>query len=244
MASVHDLLYAIDNLEKRRQGARGYRLQLPHFSLRRGEKIAIIGESGCGKSTALDILGFVLAPDACDRFVFQSEQQSWDILEFFRLKQSERLCSLRLKHVGYVLQTGELLPFLNVAQNMTLVATMRGMQAEEALDRAQRLAGKLGIAQKMQALPATLSVGERQRVAIVRALLPSPEIILADEPTAALDPMHAQCVMQAFLEAVDDEGATLILVSHNVSLVRSHALREWHFVLEESEQGTTARLMS
>lgn len=244
MACHADLLYAIENLEKRREGAQGYRLVIPHFTLIRGEKIAITGESGCGKSTALDILGFVLAPDTASRFVFQCEGHCWDIEELYRQKRTETLCALRLAHLGYVLQTGELLPFLNVAQNMTLVARMRGLEEAWALERAHALAVRLGIAQKMQALPATLSVGERQRVAIIRALLPSPEIILADEPTAALDPMHAQNVMQAFLEAVDDEGATLILVSHNLSWVRSNPLREWRFVLEETEQGTTALLRS
>ena len=241
---MSDLLYSIEGLEKGREGAQGYCLSIPRFTLKRGEKVALTGESGCGKSTALDMLGFVLAPDRASRFLFESEEKRWDIWNLYRRKASEQLCALRLAHLGYVLQTGELLPFLSVAQNMTLVARMRGMEENDALERAHALALRLGIAQRMQAQPATLSVGERQRVAIVRALLPKPEVILADEPTAALDPMHAQTVLETFLEAVDEEGATLIMVSHNVHWVRSSTLREWHFDLEKTADGTHAVLCS
>ncbi|MCR4666329.1 MAG: ATP-binding cassette domain-containing protein [Desulfovibrio sp.] len=236
------MLYFLENVSKKREGTSGYSLTVRHLAIPRGARIALTGESGCGKSTTLDLLGLVLAPDSASTYTVKLEGKSWDIPSLFASGEFDKLAALRLRSMGYVLQTGELLPFLSVAENMILTATMRGVIREEALEDAQRLAASLGIAQKMQSMPATLSVGERQRVAICRALLPKPAVILADEPTAALDPMHAGKVMDTFCHACEEQGATLLLVTHNVTWVRTSSLKELSFQLEQTEKGTSAIL--
>ncbi len=232
--------YILENCIKRRDDANGYELHIEHLAIARGDTIALTGESGCGKSTALDLLGLVLAPTECGTFSFITEDGEWDISKLFLERQFDTLARLRLFNIGYVLQTGELLPYLKVSENMIVPALMAGISREEALEEAVDAASLLGIEHKMDAMPSTLSVGERQRVAIVRALVPKPPIILADEPTAALDPLHAAKVMEAFLAAVRERGATLLLVTHNVGWVAGSSLTELRFEVEQTETGPRA----
>ena len=236
------MLYHIENLEKRRERTGGYRLLIRRLRIGRGARLAITGPSGCGKSTTLDMLGLALEPDAAAAFRFAPDGRETDIMALWRKSRLDRMAALRLAHMGYVLQTGGLLPFLNVADNMILTARMAGIPRREALDRARALAARLGIERLMTAMPATLSVGERQRAAIVRALAPGPALILADEPTAALDPLHASLVMEAFLAAVEDQGGTLVMVTHNVDWARTGGLVELPFRMERDETGLTAVL--
>ncbi|MBO4369413.1 MAG: ATP-binding cassette domain-containing protein [Desulfovibrio sp.] len=235
------MLYEIENVCKKREGASGYSLTIRHLAIQKGATLALTGESGCGKSTTLDLLGLVLAPDSADRFLFCPDS-SFAIPTLFSQKAFDALALLRLRYMGFVLQTGELLPFLTVAENMVFTAKLAHMSVEQANDQAHHLAKQLGIEQKMNAMPQTLSVGERQRVAIIRALLPKPAIILADEPTAALDPVHAGKVMDAFCEAAEAQGATLLLVTHNLAWVRASSLKELPFHLEQTDDGTHAVL--
>ena len=232
--------YILEDCVKSRDGANGYELHIEHLAIARGDTIALTGESGCGKSTALDILGLVLEPTHCASFTFVTEEAAWDIPALFRAKRFDILARLRLLTIGYVLQTGELLPYLTVRENMLVPARMAGMPLALALEAAEEASEQLGIAHKMAAMPATLSVGERQRVAIARALVQKPRIILADEPTAALDPLHAAKVMEAFLSAVREQGATLLLVTHNVRWVRESSLTELRFRVEQTEKGPRA----
>ncbi len=236
------MLYTIQDLTKQRNRAQGYCLHIRHLCIPEGAHIAITGPSGCGKSTTLDVLGLALQPDTAARFAFAPPDGVVDIMNLWQHTQHDALAALRLRHMGYVLQTGELLPFLNVLENMTLTARMAGIPTPQASDTAHALAKRLGIEHLLQAMPSTLSVGERQRAAIVRALTPHPKIILADEPTAALDPYHAARVMEAFLQAVDAQGGTLILVTHNADWARQGGLDEIAFVLETGENGVTAVL--
>ena len=236
------MLYTIQNLVKRRHREQGYCLHIRHLSIRVGARIAITGPSGCGKSTTLDILGLALHPDTADRFHFLPSKDSVDIMKLWQHGRHDDMAALRLKHMGYVLQTGELLPFLTVIDNMTLTARMAGIDPLEARDTATTLAESLNVTHLLSAMPATLSVGERQRVAIVRALTPRPQIVLADEPTAALDPYHAACVMEAFLNAIEIQGGTLILVTHNADWARHGGLEQRNFLLETGAEGVTAVL--
>ena len=238
------MLYAIENLVKRRQREQGYRLLIRSLHIPHGARIAITGPSGCGKSTTLDLLGLALRPDSAERFTFapDADAQPLDVSALWAAGRHDAMAALRLAHMGYVLQSGELLPFLTVGENMTLTARLAGMAEAEALDRARGLAEALGVAQLMGAMPATLSVGERQRAAIVRALTPGPQLILADEPTAALDPVHAARVMDAFLAALDRHKGSLVLVTHNADWARRGGLTEISFRLEEDEGGVTAIL--
>lgn len=238
------LLYAIRNLRKQRQREQGYRLLIRNLEIAYGARIALTGPSGCGKSTALDILGLSLRPDSADAYLFQPKNSPspTNIMDLWLEKRQDSLAGLRLHNMGYVLQSGELLPFLSTGENMTLTARLGGMPSDQAEDAARGLAETLGIGHLWKAMPSTLSVGERQRAAICRALAPHPQIILADEPTAALDPFHADKVMAAFLSALEKFGSTLVLVTHNAQWAREGGLVEVPFIMREDESGVTAIL--
>ena len=217
------MLYSITNLRKeRRQGQEGYALFVPEFSVRLGEKILITGPSGCGKSTLLDMLGMVLRPDSVATFTFTPRQdEGSDIAAAWHAGRLEELAACR-RHVGYVLQTGALLPFLRVRDNILAPRRMLGLGDDGV---AEALGEKLGIKHLLHKFPAQLSVGERQRCAIARALAAKPPVILADEPTAALDPAHAATVLDLFTHLVDDAGVTLVLVTHAPEQVEGKGFR-------------------
>lgn len=237
------MLYEIKNVVKQRQREQGYRLLIRNLRIAHGAKIAITGPSGCGKSTTLDLLGLSLRPDSGEKFSFASRDSGeQDILGLWKANEQDALASLRLRNMGYVLQSGELIPFLSVMENITLTARLAGIPEDEALDSARRIGELLGIGHLEKAMPATLSVGERQRAAIARALVPRPAIILADEPTAALDPLHAEGVMRVFLNALKEAGSTLILVTHNVEWARKGGLDDVPFIMEKDDTGVTAIL--
>lgn len=236
-------LYRIKNLQKRRSGERNYRLLIRHLVVSPGALLAITGPSGCGKSTTLDMLGFSLAPDEAEEFSFAaSAENDLDILQLWQDGQHNVLARLRLMQVGYVLQSGELLPFLTVGENVCLVAKAAGRNEAETAETGQWLAERLGIAHLWGAMPATLSVGERQRAAIARALTSRPHVIIADEPTAALDPLHADKVMEVFLQCIGRFGSALILATHNAAWARSGGLREVKFAMLDDDGGSTALL--
>lgn len=237
------MLYEIKNISKTRPGAKGYRLVIPSLRIPNGAKLAITGPSGCGKSTTLDILGLSLAPDLeGDFFLRHPGGATVDVMGLWKKADHARLTRLRLENLGYVLQTGELFPYLNVGENLLLVARLAGKNRQDSLERAKNIAQRLGIADLWNHMPATLSVGERQRVAIGRALVPKPPVILADEPTAALDPVHAEEVMEIFLDALHDFGSALVLVTHNVQWALGAGLTQVEFQLSQSDDFTTAVL--
>lgn len=257
-------LISIRNLRKNRQEGsnEAYSLFVPSFDVVRGEKILVTGPSGSGKSTLLDMLGMALRPDAADRFLFRpqarrnagnvaqntGERQDsstdasvensapiprHDIALAWTQGQTENLASWR-RHVGYVLQTGGLLPFLTVRENILSQHKLLGLPHD---GMAEKLAAILGITKHLNKLPAELSVGERQRAAIARALASSPPLVLADEPTAALDPANAMGVLHLFAQAVSELGSTLILVSHAPEQMRGMGFRELSVELEPAGTG-------
>ena len=239
------MLYNIENLIKRRSRGQGYCLLIRSLKIEHGERIAITGPSGCGKSTVLDTLGLALRPDEAERFDFLPCENCGlpvAVMDLWQQKDLDSLADLRLRYMGYVLQSGELLPFLDVVENMTLTARLAGIPKNEAFTDASHLANSLCVAHLLSAMPNTLSFGERQRVAIVRALVSRPVVILADEPTASLDPLHADKVMEAFLTAVEEYGSTLVLVTHNASWAKKGGLREFPFRLEKNDDGQMANL--
>ncbi|MDE5879362.1 MAG: ATP-binding cassette domain-containing protein, partial [Desulfovibrio sp.] len=149
------MLYAIENLIKRRQREQGYRLLIRSLHIPRGARLAITGPSGCGKSTTLDLLGLALRPDSAERFTFSPLPGGapLDVPALWAAGRHDAMAALRLEHMGYVLQSGELLPFLSVGENMTLTARLGGLAAAAALSRARRLAEALGVAHLVGAMP-------------------------------------------------------------------------------------------
>lgn len=222
-------MLSIRKLRKRRRDGANYTLDIDCFDVWRGECVAITGPSGCGKSTALDILAGVLRPDAAERFLFAPDEDvAVDMMSAWSLNRLDMLSLLRRRYLGYVLQTGGLLPFLSARDNILVVRRAGGLPDA---GRAEALAERLGISRLLSLAPHRLSVGERQRVAIARALASDPALLLADEPTAALDPLNAQSVLDVFAELARERGCTVILVTHAPETARRLGFRECPFRL-------------
>ncbi|HMB73481.1 MAG TPA: ATP-binding cassette domain-containing protein [Gammaproteobacteria bacterium] len=192
---------------------------MPQLDVTRGTKLALIGESGSGKSTLLELLAMILMPTEAGAFSFAPEDggPASDLDAIWRARGSDALSELRSRYIGYVLQHGGLLPYLSVRRNIELPRQLLGLEVDGV---AENLADKLGIAQQLDKLPSALSVGQRQRAAIGRALAHEPPIVIADEPTAAIDPLNAQRIMALLVDLVEALGVTLILATHAHELVR------------------------
>jgi putative ABC transport system ATP-binding protein len=221
----------------RRHVARDRRFELlvERFALAPGDVIAVVGPSGCGKSTLLDLCGLAAAPSAAGRLeLLTGDGRTLDIARLWLNGRHDRLARLRARHLGYVLQTGGLLPFLDVQGNLELAQRLAGRR-----DRAhvRQLLEALEIADLARALPARLSVGQRQRVAVARALVHRPDLILADEPTAALDPGNARRVVRLLLDLARASGAGLLIVSHDHDLLANQGVARVAIASESSAPG-------
>lgn len=206
-------VFDVCNLAKRREkSGHTFELRVPRLVLGRGDIVVARGRSGCGKSTLLDLLAMTLKPSASERFCFSPvEGQPIDVADIWRRKREGQASRLRGRYIGYVLQTGDLLPFLTIADNIVLPLRFLG----EANDRLLSLAERLGIDHLLGKMPSELSVGERQRVAIGRALVHDPVVILADEPTASVDPVTADQVFRLLLDVAQERGIALVIASHD-----------------------------
>lgn len=186
-----------------------------------GESVAIVGRSGSGKSTLMHILGGLDQPDRGSLHVLQEnlvEHVGSGISAKFKrfIKRGQR-ASMRAQGIGFIFQSYHLLPELDVMENVCLPAMSGahpgGMSA--ARERAGQMLEKVGLAHRLQHHPNELSGGEQQRVAIVRALINNPPLILADEPTGNLDEKTGMAVLDALFDLGREEGATLVMVTHN-----------------------------
>jgi putative ABC transport system ATP-binding protein len=210
---------------RRGRAADGFRLEVPSFRVAAGECVALTGPSGSGKSTMLDLLGLVLRPDGARAFVMtRPDGTEVDVAGLWQRDDRDALASLRARHIGYVLQTGGLLPFLTAGENIGLSRSLLGLGRGSTL--VGRLIEALGLGQLLRRKPQALSIGERQRVAIARALAHRPALLLADEPTAALDPAQAMAVMRLLLDLAAELAVGTVVVSHDWDLVRRLELRE------------------
>ncbi len=213
-----------DVIKTRQSDGIGFQLRVPQLQIGLGEKIALIGESGCGKSTLLDMLAFILEPSQAARFQFHpgGGREGLNIADHWRHARRNRLGDLRSQHIGYVMQTGGLLPYLSVRQNMNLSRFVQGLPDD---DTVTDLAKELGLSRHLDLKPAALSTGERQRVAIGRALAHKPSIVIADEPTASLDPFAAEKIMSLFIGLVEELNITVIVASHAWRHIKRLGLR-------------------
>jgi ABC-type lipoprotein export system ATPase subunit len=183
------------------------------LAVARGESLAIIGPSGSGKSTLLNIIG-TLERATSGEVVLAGQDLS-------RLDDT-KLAAVRNRQIGFVFQAHHLLPQCTVMENVLVptIADTDGNVGKGAPERAERLLQRVGLGARMTHRPGQLSGGERQRVAVVRALINQPQLLLADEPTGALDRASAEQLAQLLLELNREEGVTLIVVTHALDLAR------------------------
>jgi len=218
------IYYMRDVVKTREAEGVAFRLSIPSLQIAMGEKIALIGESGCGKSTLLDMLAFILQPSEIGAFRFRPERdgEPLDIQSYWKKGKMNELGDLRKRYIGYVMQTGGLLPYLTVRDNMNLCRSVLGLRPDGMIEH---LAEELGITAHLNKLPDALSTGERQRVAIGRAIAHRPSIVIADEPTASLDPYAAEKVMSMFIGLAEELNITVILASHAWEHIKQLGLR-------------------
>ena len=195
------------------------------LTVNRGESIAIVGPSGSGKSTLLNILGSLDSPT--------NGSIQLDGQELAHLTEQD-LASVRNKKIGFIFQSHHLLPQCSVLENV-LVPTLaeNGKAPAGAVERAKQLLDRVGLGHRLTHRPAQLSGGECQRVAVVRALINQPSLILADEPTGALDHSNAESLADLLVELNRDEKVTLIVVTHSWDLAErmgtTHQLQDGTF---------------
>jgi putative ABC transport system ATP-binding protein len=210
-------LLELDGLvASRRHGHSCFQISVDKLIVRSGEPVLIRGRSGSGKSTLMDVLGLVLRPDRQARFSFQVDGGPVDVGALQAARNDLALTMLRRRFIGYMPQTGGLLPYLSVIDNILLPARLSDKVAVSHLDY---LADALGIARLLRVSPNQLSMGERQRVSLARALVHRPLLILADEPTASLDPVNGRAVLDLLLSFAPAQGTTPVVASHDAELL-------------------------
>lgn len=197
-----------------------------------GDYIAIMGPSGSGKTTLMNIIGCL---DRASEGTYLFEEE--DISEM----NDDALSDLRLNKIGFVFQNFNLLNSQTAQENVALPLIYAGINKEERNLRANVALSKVGLADRTTFKPNQLSGGQKQRVAIARAIINNPKILLADEPTGALDQASGKQVMELF-KALNDEGVTIIMITHDAN-VASHAKKILHIIdgeIIENKQGGTA----
>ena len=173
-----------------------------------GEFVAIVGQSGSGKSTCMNIIGCLDVPTRGKYFL-----NGEDVSKMNEIQLSE----IRNKMLGFIFQQYNLIPKLNLMENVELPLIYRGMKAEERHERAMKSLERVGLGERWSKYPSQLSGGQQQRVSIARALAGNPPVILADEPTGALDSGTGREVMN-FIKKLNDEGTTIVLITHDNSI--------------------------
>jgi len=221
-----ETIYLLKNVNiVREKGGSFFELHIPDFVAYPSECIAIVGESGCGKSTLLDILALILIPDVAQSFLMSISTLK-ETINVLNTKENI-LSVIRKSYIGYVMQYGGLLSFLNVKKNILLPCELNGKK--DYIEHFNILVHQLKIDDQLEKKPQYLSGGQRQRVAIARALIHNPLVILADEPTAAVDKHNALEIMIIFKKLTQQLNATLIIVSHDTNLVNTISDRTYTF---------------
>lgn len=205
-----------------------------NLTLHSGELTLLMGPSGSGKTTLLSILGCILAPTS-GKVLIAGERADG--------LSAERLAELRRRHVGFIFQSYNLFPTLHAVDNVRLALDVRGCPVSEQIAKAETALRQVGLGHRLRSYPRNLSGGEKQRVAIARAIAAAPAVILADEPTAALDKENGHAVMELLAEIARDSSRAVLAVTHDP---RTHEyadriirIEDGHLIGEE-RSGTSA----
>ena len=178
------------------------------MKVQQGEVVALLGPSGSGKSTFLTAVGLINPPTS-GRVIIRGQL----VLDGAEAKTNLR--TFRRKHIGFIFQKSNLIPFLSAVENVQIAMELNGESRRAAAKRSKELLDYLGVADRAKNLPSMLSGGQQQRVAVARALANRPSVILADEPTAALDSHRGRQVMELFAQVAHDQQAGVIVVTHD-----------------------------
>lgn len=201
--------------------------------IEKGEIVSIVGPSGAGKTTLLQILGTLDKPDSGSVVV--------DGIETNKLS-ANKLSEFRNKHLGFVFQFHQLLPEFTAIENIMIPAYIAGMKPKEARNRAEELLEFMGLSDRATHKPNELSGGEKQRVAVARALMNNPAVILADEPSGSLDTKNKEELHKLFFELRDKFGQTFVIVTHDETLAtltdRTIHLKDGKIMDNDSEEET------
>ena len=179
------------------------------LTVEKGEIVSIIGKSGAGKTTLLQIIGTLDKPNSGNVLI--------DGVDVFALKEKE-LADFRNRHIGFIFQFHQLLPEFTTLENVMMPAMIARMPEQEAEQRAMQLLTELGLAERLTHKPNQLSGGEKQRVAAARAMMMSPNVILADEPSGSLDESNKKELHKLLLQMREQYGQTIIIVTHDKEL--------------------------
>lgn len=179
------------------------------LSIKKGEIVSIVGPSGAGKTTLLQIIGTLDRPDSGSVYV--------DSVDVTQLSQ-KKLSDFRNHHIGFVFQFHQLLPEFTAIENIMIPAYIAGVSTKDARKRAEELLQFMGLSDRAKHKPNELSGGEKQRVAVARALINNPDVILADEPSGSLDSKNKEELHQLFFDLRDKFGQTFVIVTHDEQL--------------------------
>ncbi len=181
------------------------------FQVYSGEFVAVVGPSGSGKTTLLSILAALLTPTSGEVLI--------DGHELSRMNERQRV-KLRRSRIGFTFQSNNLIPYLTAQENVEFMLRLNGLNSRSGRSRPDELLNRLGLGGRLHNLPAQLSGGEQQRVAIARALIHDPALVLADEPTAALDTQRAFQVVETFADLIHEQNRTGIMVTHDLRMCK------------------------
>ena len=184
------------------------------LQVKEGEYLAVMGPSGSGKSTLMNLIGCLDKPTKGELFLTG---------EVLLAMKENRLAEVRLRKIGFVFQNFQLLPRQSAAENVALPLIYAGVPRKKRIEKAKAALEKVGLAERISFQPNQLSGGQKQRVAIARAMVNEPKLLLADEPTGALDSKSSAQVMELFAR-LNEEGTTIIMITHD-SHVAGHAKR-------------------